>query len=81
MGSGKEFLVTLTSVSGRILRQMAMEYINGRMEIGTRESGQTVLSMDKVQTSLQMETHSQDSTNMESLMASVNTNGRMEVNT
>jgi hypothetical protein len=42
MESGREFLETHTSGSGRIQKLMDMGFTNGRMGISTKESGGTV---------------------------------------
>lgn len=42
MEFGKALKGTLTLVSGRTAKQMAMEFIIGRMEIGMRDNGKLV---------------------------------------
>lgn len=39
MGSGKEAIMSLTSVNGKSPKRMGMESTLGKMEIGMRESG------------------------------------------
>ena len=39
MECGKEYLVTPISVNGKIVKLMVMEFINGRMVIGTKDHG------------------------------------------
>ena len=56
---GEEYSAIHTSGNGRTQKQMVMACINGKMEIVTKENGETALKMDKGQTSLQMETHLQ----------------------
>jgi hypothetical protein len=44
MEFGKEFKMTVTSVSGALVRLMGMEFIPGPMETGTRVNGRCALS-------------------------------------
>lgn len=39
MGFGKEYLAILISVSGRIVKLMAMVFTSGKMETDTKENG------------------------------------------
>ena len=64
-------------VSGDSQRPLAMEFINGKMEINTKVNGETALSMGKAQIFLQMVTSFQDPTDRESLKVPVNINGKM----
>ena len=63
-------------MSGDSQRPLAMEFINGKMEINTKVNGQTALSMDKVRIFLQMETSFLDPTDRASLKVLANTSGR-----
>jgi hypothetical protein len=53
--SGEELMETVTSVSGKIIRLRAMEFILGLMGIDMRASGFSVLDMAKALISSQME--------------------------
>ena len=75
--SGKVYSVILTLESGDSLKQLAMEFISGKMEISTKENGGTVLSMAKVQIYLPMVTYFLERTSVESRKVKVNTSGRM----
>lgn len=77
MEFGKEYSEIATSVSGRILKLMAMVFISGRMETDMRESGKTVLSMGKELTYLQIKTAIQELINLVNPTDMVNINGKM----
>jgi hypothetical protein len=79
--SGKAFLEIPTSASGDNLRQMDTAYTSGKMVTDMKESGLTVSNTVKEPTFLQMETFILGSISLESLMALVNTSGKMEVTT
>jgi hypothetical protein len=64
-------------VNGDHPKQKAMECTFGKMEISTRESGSSVSSTGKEQTSLQMETCILENTKKESPMVKVSILGKM----
>ena len=64
-------------VNGGSQKQLATEFINGKMEINTKVNGQIASSMDRAQIFSQMETYSPDHIDKESLKDLANTNGRM----
>jgi hypothetical protein len=55
MGSGMAKMVKITSVSGKMTRQMALEFILGKMGTNTKVNGQLVLEMGKAQILSRME--------------------------
>lgn len=66
------------SVNGKIARQMAMEYINGKTVTDSKEAGKIVSNMEKEPISLPMEMFTLVSMVSVSLMDKVYTNGRMD---
>jgi hypothetical protein len=63
--------------SGPRAKQMAMAFINGKMEIDMKENGNFVLNMAKAQICLQTETFTQDSIPKENHMVSGSTSGKI----
>jgi hypothetical protein len=68
MASGEVYLVTRTSESGVTRRLRDTEYIRGKTEIGTKESGSNASSMDRAQTYLRIKTLTPGSIKMGNLM-------------
>jgi hypothetical protein len=75
MEYGEEYTVTATLENGREARQRDTEFICGKMETSTKESGATVSSMVMAQTSLVMVIPFRGSISMESQMALDNISG------
>jgi uncharacterized protein YpmS len=75
MEYGKVFMETLILVNGGIQKLRVMEFILGRMEIGMKENGNCVSSMDKVPTFLTMEMSIQGNIRMENQTAEGNIPG------
>ena len=75
---GKVFSVTATSVSGKTVKPMVMEYISGRMEIDSKVAGRTVSSTEKDLIYLRMEMSTLETMNAVSLKGMVYTSGRTE---
>lgn len=57
MASGEALKMTHISDNGKKAKQMDMEFISGKMEIGMKESGDLVLGMETALTSSIMETN------------------------
>jgi len=76
-GSGKEFLVILTSVNGLRAKQMVLVCTSGKTGTDTKESGNSVLNMDKGLICLQTVILILDNTLTESRVAQASISGRI----
>jgi hypothetical protein len=75
---GREYSVIAIWDSGKTARHMAMEFISGKMAIGTKDPGKIVLSTAKDLIYLPMVMCTQEAIMEASLMAKECTNGKME---
>lgn len=78
MEYGEGSIMILILVSGDSPKQKDMEYTHGKMAIDMKESGNNVLSMDKVQIFLQMVISTLVSIKMENQRAKVSIHGLMD---